>query len=161
VLNFLKIFLDLSHSDTRLSVVLNGLEMHQYNRSQLYCRLEQIFGLDSQLMKNAEGKEDQETAMKEKPEARTSRKAPKSPGKLYTWRDLIPVVKVDVFSVIILFAEGKINLYSFFYLGPHCVWKSSGSHNSVSQYRGGPFCLFHKACRFETRSLHAFYQVQG
>jgi hypothetical protein len=50
-------------------------------------------------MKGFEGKEDQESEIKEKPEARTSRKAPKSPGKLYTWRDLIPVVKVDVFSV--------------------------------------------------------------
>jgi len=61
--------------------------------------LEQLFGLDPQLFKGFDGKEEQESVMKEKPEARTSRKAPKSPGKLYTWRDLIPVVKVDVFSV--------------------------------------------------------------
>jgi hypothetical protein len=27
---------DLSHSDTRLSVQLNGFEMHIYNRSHLY-----------------------------------------------------------------------------------------------------------------------------
>jgi hypothetical protein len=52
-------------------------------------------------MKGFEGKEDEESEMKEKPEARTSRKAPKSPGKMYTWRDLIPVVKVDVFSVCV------------------------------------------------------------
>jgi hypothetical protein len=82
-------------------VVLNGLEIHQYNRSQLYSRLEHLFGLDPQLMKGFEGKEDEESEMKEKPEARTSRKAPKSPGKMYTWRDLIPVVKVDVFSVCV------------------------------------------------------------
>lgn len=37
---------DLSHSDTRLSVVLNGFELHVYNRSTLYARLERTFGLD-------------------------------------------------------------------------------------------------------------------
>uniref|UniRef100_A0A2M4DP98 Putative secreted protein n=1 Tax=Anopheles darlingi TaxID=43151 RepID=A0A2M4DP98_ANODA len=36
---------DLSHSDTRLSVMLNGFEMHIYNRSDLYARLEKTFGL--------------------------------------------------------------------------------------------------------------------
>lgn len=36
---------DLSHSDTRLSIMLNGLELHIYNRSQLYSDLERKFGL--------------------------------------------------------------------------------------------------------------------
>lgn len=36
---------DLSHSDTRLSVQLNGFELHIYNRSQLYDELERTFGL--------------------------------------------------------------------------------------------------------------------
>ena len=37
---------DLSHSDTRLSVQLNGLEVHTYNRSGLYSQLEEKFGLE-------------------------------------------------------------------------------------------------------------------
>lgn len=35
----------MSHSDTRLSVVLNGFELHVYNRSQLYSNLEKTLGL--------------------------------------------------------------------------------------------------------------------
>lgn len=37
---------DLSHSDTRLSVMLNGFELHVYNRSTVYGHLERVFGLD-------------------------------------------------------------------------------------------------------------------
>ena len=37
---------DLSHSDTRLSVQLNGFELHTYNRSSLYKDLEEKFGLE-------------------------------------------------------------------------------------------------------------------
>lgn len=36
---------DLSHSDTRLSIMLNGFELHVYNRSELYSKLEKTFGL--------------------------------------------------------------------------------------------------------------------
>lgn len=36
---------DLSHSDTRLSVMLNGLELHLFNRSELYAQIERTFGL--------------------------------------------------------------------------------------------------------------------
>lgn len=36
---------DLSHSDTRLSVMLNGLELHLFNRSELYAKIERTFGL--------------------------------------------------------------------------------------------------------------------
>ncbi|GLV32898.1 tweek [Carabus blaptoides fortunei] len=37
---------DLSHSATRLSVVLNGFELHVYNRSTLYAQLGKTFGPD-------------------------------------------------------------------------------------------------------------------
>lgn len=36
---------DLSHSDTRLSVMLNGFELHVFNRTELYAKLEKTFGL--------------------------------------------------------------------------------------------------------------------
>lgn len=45
-------FSDLSHSDTRLSVMLNGFELHVYNRSEMYARLEKVFGLGSNIFPN-------------------------------------------------------------------------------------------------------------
>lgn len=41
---------DLSHSDTRLSIMLNGLELHVYNRSDLYSKLEKTFGLKPSIL---------------------------------------------------------------------------------------------------------------
>lgn len=41
---------DLSHSDTRLSVMLNGFELHVYNRSELYAKLEKTFGLKPSIL---------------------------------------------------------------------------------------------------------------
>jgi hypothetical protein len=43
------IFPDLSHSDTRLSIMLNGFELHVYNRCEMYGNLEKLFGLEPQL----------------------------------------------------------------------------------------------------------------
>lgn len=91
---------DLSHSDTRLSVMLNGLELHVYNRSHLYSRLEKIFGLGSNIFPDDSGEnkgsgdqikksEDNTPESRQRPEATMAR----------TWRDLIPVIKVDVSSV--------------------------------------------------------------
>jgi len=40
---------DLSHSDTRLSLMLNGFELHMYNRTSLYSNLEKIFGIEPHL----------------------------------------------------------------------------------------------------------------
>lgn len=41
---------DLSHSDTRLSVMLNGFELHCFNRSELYSKLETTFGLKPSML---------------------------------------------------------------------------------------------------------------
>lgn len=41
---------DLSHSDTRLSVMLNGFELHVYNRSDLYAQLERTFGMKPSIL---------------------------------------------------------------------------------------------------------------
>lgn len=42
--------LDLSHSDTRLSVMLNGFELHVYNRCKMYSNLEKVFNLDPSII---------------------------------------------------------------------------------------------------------------
>jgi len=44
------VFLDLSHSDTRLSVMLNGFELHVYNRCKMYSNLEKVFNLDPSII---------------------------------------------------------------------------------------------------------------
>lgn len=96
---------DLSHSDTRLSVMLNGFELHVYNRSELYSRLEKLFGLGSNIFPDdpdeskgggdggggnqIKKSEEDKVESRQRPEAAMAR----------TWRDLIPVIKVDVSSV--------------------------------------------------------------
>jgi hypothetical protein len=54
-LHLLSYFTDLSHSDTRLSVMLNGFELHVYNRCEMYGNLEKLFGLEPQMFSNDEG----------------------------------------------------------------------------------------------------------
>jgi len=83
----------MSHSDTRLSILLNGFEYHLYNRSEMYSRLEKLFGLDPHIIpRNSKnfGKEP-DTGGKSHP------KPPSAVG--YSWRDLIPVVKLELCSV--------------------------------------------------------------
>ncbi|XP_044260636.1 transmembrane protein KIAA1109 homolog isoform X4 [Tribolium madens] len=94
---------DLSHSDTRLSVMLNGFELHVYNRSQLYSNLERIFGIGPNIIPNYDNKttenltnsESHIDSRKQRPEAAMAR----------TWRDLIPVIKIDVSSSRLVFGN--------------------------------------------------------
>lgn len=94
---------DLSHSDTRLSVMLNGLELHVYNRSHLYSRLEKIFGLGSHIFPDDADEDKGGDSQIKKPEdsGAESRQRPEA-AMARTWRDLIPVIKVDVSSVSIV-----------------------------------------------------------
>ncbi|CAG9815067.1 unnamed protein product [Phaedon cochleariae] len=102
---------DLSHSDTRLSVMLNVFELHVYNRSELYARLEKVFGLDLNIFPNRNENEAdierneneaqvvlKKSTKKQKPEAVMAK----------TWRDLIPVIKCDVSSSRIVFGNRLI-----------------------------------------------------
>uniref|UniRef100_A0A8D8V2G3 Uncharacterized protein KIAA1109 n=1 Tax=Cacopsylla melanoneura TaxID=428564 RepID=A0A8D8V2G3_9HEMI len=85
---------DLSHSDTRLSVMLNGYELHVYNRCKVYSRLEKVFGLDSVIIPPNEMEPEDKSVDKGEPP---------SLGK--SWRDLIPVIKVDVSSGRVVFGN--------------------------------------------------------
>jgi hypothetical protein len=97
---------DLSHSDTRLSVMLNGFELHVYNRSQLYSNLERIFGIGPNIipyydnrttesLTRSQSQIDNSSVRKQRPEAAMAR----------TWRDLIPVIKIDVSSSRLVFGN--------------------------------------------------------
>ena len=87
---------DLSHSDTRLSVQLNGFELHTYNRSNLYKDLEEKFGLEPGILPQDEddpgGKKDEEGSIKEVTVDPDMDSTEYVLGK--GWRDLIPVIKV-------------------------------------------------------------------
>ena len=86
----------MSHSDTRLSVQLNGFELHTYNRSNLYKDLEEKFGLEPGILPQDEddpgGKKDEEGSIKEVTVDPDMDSTEYVLGK--GWRDLIPVIKV-------------------------------------------------------------------
>lgn len=82
----------MSHSDHRLWLELNGPELHIYNRSQLYARLEKVFGLESQLGPGKGGKEEEER--EEEPQQQQGQSRDMSFWQ--DWRDLIPVIKIEL-----------------------------------------------------------------
>ncbi|KAJ8982558.1 hypothetical protein NQ317_005029 [Molorchus minor] len=99
---------DLSHSDTRLSLMLNGFELHIFNRSDFYAQLEKHFGLGSNIFPNNnyenktaediekyKGTVQKKSGKKQKPEAVMAK----------TWRDLIPVIKCDISSSRLVFGN--------------------------------------------------------
>ncbi|KAK6639579.1 hypothetical protein RUM43_007852 [Polyplax serrata] len=97
---------DLSHSDTRLSIMLNGFELHMYNRTNLYANLEKLFGLESQINVKEEydnNKEDRETGALT---ATSNKRTPNLSNS--SWRDLFPVIKLDVSSGRIVFGNRLI-----------------------------------------------------
>ncbi|XP_046668210.1 transmembrane protein KIAA1109 homolog isoform X3 [Homalodisca vitripennis] len=97
---------DLSHSDTRLSVMLNGFELHFYNRSAVYGHLERVFGLDpvlfpwdASLFRHSDEREAHD------PGGSRPRPQPGAGSLGKSWRDLIPVIKVDVSSGRVVFGN--------------------------------------------------------
>ena len=80
-------FLDMSKCDHRMWIELNGPELHIYNRSKLYSKLEEHFGLDSQIIPREEKIDDEDNI-------------PDGPVKDMSfwscWRDLVPVIKIDL-----------------------------------------------------------------
>ncbi|XP_063358209.1 bridge-like lipid transfer protein family member 1 [Cydia amplana] len=97
---------DLSHSDTRLSIMLNGFELHVYNRCELYSELEKTFGLEP-LVKLRQDDAGLERAMNHANEKRRrARDTVRSEAAMArTWRDLIPVIKVDIATSRIVFGN--------------------------------------------------------
>lgn len=79
-------------AEARVFVLLNGLELHIYNRSQLYAHLEQLFGLEPTVLPSSHEQL--------KPEE------PNNAVEDHPWRDLVPVVKVLVTSLHFL-VQGK------------------------------------------------------
>ncbi|CAH1406051.1 unnamed protein product [Nezara viridula] len=96
---------DLSHSDTRLSVMLNGFELHVFNRSEVYNHLESVFGLDSCIFSHNE-KIDVNRIIGEKIDLAKKQRPQPGAGSLgQSWRDLIPVIKFDLSSARVVFGN--------------------------------------------------------
>lgn len=86
----------MSHSEARLSILLNGFELHVYNRSQLYSRLEHLFGLENSIISSGtepywqdSGGECDTQIPNQKPDQVQG----------YQWRDLTPVIKAEISTV--------------------------------------------------------------
>ncbi|XP_035231560.1 transmembrane protein KIAA1109-like [Stegodyphus dumicola] len=95
---------DLSHSDTRLSLLLNGFELHVYNRSQLYSRLEHLFGLEPSIIPPGSEPYWQDSGGEGDTQAPTERHESVQVAK-YEWRDLIPVIKAEISTGRIVFGN--------------------------------------------------------
>ncbi|CAH2249421.1 jg25008 [Pararge aegeria aegeria] len=100
---------DLSHSDTRLSIMLNGFELHFYNRCDLYAELEKTFGLDPVIKQQHDDDDstDRDKAMNDANEKRRrAQDTVRSEAAMArTWRDLIPVIKIDICTGRVVFGN--------------------------------------------------------
>lgn len=98
--------------------MLNGFELHVYNRCQFYAQLEKIFGLTPQMFSDEASHNvniddrDGETASNTANETRHSQinaidvsrhvdniRKKEAHVIARTWRDLIPVIKLDICTV--------------------------------------------------------------
>ncbi|KAG7214078.1 hypothetical protein KM043_001440 [Ampulex compressa] len=114
---------DLSHSDTRLSVMLNGFELHVYNRCQLYAQLEKSFGLtpqmfpdeqyhnvniddhDAESLSNVENETRQQINAMDVSRHVDNIRRKEAHVIARTWRDLIPVIKLDICTGRLVFGN--------------------------------------------------------
>lgn len=127
---------DLSHSDTRLSLLLNGFELHVYNRSQLYARLEHLFGLESCIIPpgaepywqdSGVGDGDTQTPMEKHEEV-------PQPGK-YEWRDLIPVIKADISTGRLVFGNRLLpTTLSINFEEAHIIYTTKPAPSRLDQF---------------------------
>uniref|UniRef100_A0A3Q1GWN0 Bridge-like lipid transfer protein family member 1 n=1 Tax=Acanthochromis polyacanthus TaxID=80966 RepID=A0A3Q1GWN0_9TELE len=81
-------------AETRLYVTVNGFEFHVYNRTDLYARLQETFGLEPTLLTpkkdDEKGREDRNETL-ESVNIKAESQDPAS-----SWRSLIPVIKVNI-----------------------------------------------------------------
>ncbi|XP_077476639.1 bridge-like lipid transfer protein family member 1 [Stigmatopora argus] len=81
-------------AETRLYVTVNGFEFHVYNRTDLYARLQETFGLEP-TVSTSKKDDDQEGETRKKTLERVNIQA-ENPDTTSSWRSLIPVIKVNI-----------------------------------------------------------------
>lgn len=76
-----------------------------------------------------------------------------------TWRDLIPVIKIDICTVSdtvnLLSNYGQEIIFSFDSIGTLCVWKSTNTNYIVDLRGRSSLCLQHQTGRLSIRPLYA------
>ncbi|XP_053696625.1 bridge-like lipid transfer protein family member 1 [Sabethes cyaneus] len=138
---------DLSHSDTRLSVMLNGFELHVYNRSDLYAKLEKTFGLKPSILIPTDNMSAEEIArFKEQAmNYENQRQSNEPPEKIKkprpeamaatTWRDLIPVIKIDICSGRFVFGNRLTpTTLSICVEEAHCVYSTKPAVSKLDHF---------------------------
>ncbi|VDI02120.1 Hypothetical predicted protein [Mytilus galloprovincialis] len=88
---------DLSHMECRVAIFLDDLEVHIYNRSVNYSNLEKLFS--GKLDKEDEVQNDSKDNNQDGEKKRSVSK------KEFMWRDLIPVIKVQINSGRVVFGN--------------------------------------------------------
>ncbi|RWS10976.1 uncharacterized protein B4U79_15895 [Dinothrombium tinctorium] len=89
---------DFSHCEARISVLLNGFELHIYNRSQLYSRLEKVFNIYPCKLDDLP---EQVSQTNNQSELQTNDELIKA----YLWRDFFPVTKFEILSGRLVFGN--------------------------------------------------------
>lgn len=79
-----------------------------------------------------------------------------------TWRDLIPVIKIDICSVSGCLTIKMVTENNFVgQLGTICVRQSIDTNYIVDLRGRGSLCLQYEACRLPFRLLHALCKSEG
>uniref|UniRef100_A0A3B1IE80 Bridge-like lipid transfer protein family member 1 N-terminal domain-containing protein n=1 Tax=Astyanax mexicanus TaxID=7994 RepID=A0A3B1IE80_ASTMX len=81
-------------AETRLYVTVNGFEFHVYNRTDLYTRLQETFGLEPTLIPPRQDEDkarDEQNKTLDSVHIKAESQDPSS-----SWRSLIPVIKVNI-----------------------------------------------------------------
>ncbi|CAG0890403.1 unnamed protein product [Cyprideis torosa] len=145
-----EINIDLTRGPTRLRMLLNGLELHVYNRSQLYSSLETLFGLEEILIPpDTPAGTLWNMLRRGKNNSRTSRSGStgtaSSPGAeakgttkdswWIRWRDFFPVVKVELSSSRAVFGNRLLpTTLSLSVEEARCVYSSKTSQNPLDYF---------------------------
>ncbi|RXM31147.1 hypothetical protein EOD39_1796 [Acipenser ruthenus] len=87
--NFVWLLVD-PKAETRLHITVNGFEFHVYNRTDLYARLQEIFGLEPTIVPPKKEKDEREKTH-ESVQIKTE-----TQDLFSTWISLIPVIKVNI-----------------------------------------------------------------
>lgn len=105
---------DLSNSDARVLVFLNGFELHIYNRSKHYSVLEKLFGLPSKIFGDYDDKHKNDKMREKEKETREkllktmNESATVNELKQSAWRDLFPVTRIEISSGRFVFGNHLI-----------------------------------------------------
>ncbi|XP_076830292.1 bridge-like lipid transfer protein family member 1 isoform X4 [Brachyhypopomus gauderio] len=89
-------------AETRVYITVNGFEFHVYNRTDLYARLQETFGLEPTLIPPGHDEE------KGREETDSVHIVAESQDPSSSWRSLIPVIKVNISTGRVAFGNNHL-----------------------------------------------------